>query len=348
MSRLRVCVIGTGFFSRFHYDAWHRIPRVELAALCAQTPQLADAASEEFGVERTYSDLARMLDEERPDLLDIVTPPPTHRRFIEMAVERGIPVICQKPFCGSLEEAAAAVDAAERAGTRVIVHENFRFQPWYRRIRALLDDGRLGEVYQATFRLRPGDGQGADAYLDRQPYFQMMERFLVHETAIHLIDVFRYLFGHCETVFARLAKLNPVIAGEDAGLILSEHENGARTLFDGNRLVDHAAENRRLTMGEMLVEGASAVLRLDGYGRIWLRDHGSNDETELEYDWEDRGYGGDCVYVLQSAAVAHLLDGAPAENTARDYLDNLALEELVYRSAAEGRVLSVPRDGTVS
>ena len=54
--------------------------------------------------------------------------------------------------------------------------------------------------------MRPGDGQGKDAYFNRQPYFQKMERFLIHETAIHLIDVYRYLFGDIKSVFASLSR----------------------------------------------------------------------------------------------------------------------------------------------
>ena len=95
----------------------------------------------------------------------------------------------------------------------LVVHENFRFSPWYREIRRLIEDGAIGTVYQASFRLRPGDGQGPAAYLDRQPYFQSMERFLVHETAIHFIDTFRYLLGEPESVYADLQRLNPAILG---------------------------------------------------------------------------------------------------------------------------------------
>ena len=64
-----------------------------------------------------------------------------------------------------------------------------------------------------------GDGWGDNAYLDRQPYFQTMPRLLVVETAIHWIDTFRFLFGEVDAVYARLRRINPAIAGEDAGLI---------------------------------------------------------------------------------------------------------------------------------
>ena len=336
--RLKVCVAGAGFFSQFHYDAWQRLEEVELVALCDRDEATASAAAGKYGVERHYTDIVEMLDAEQPDLFDIVTPPPTHRLCIDAAMERGITAICQKPFCGTMEAAKSAVAAIEDADATVIVHENFRFQPWYTRIRQAIDEGMLGDLYQATFRLRPGDGQGPEAYLDRQPYFQKMERFLIHETAIHQIDVFRYLLGEPTHVFAKLEQLNPAIAGEDAGVILLDFENGVRALFDGNRLSDHAADNRRLTMGEFWLEGSNGVLRMDGWARLWFRAHGSNDEMSIEYPWDNRGFGGDCVYRLQAHVVDHMLRGAPLHNTARDYLANLHIEESAYLSNAERKI----------
>ncbi len=336
-AKLRVAVAGAGYFSRFHLDAWRRIDGVELAAICDSADAKAREAAGAFSVPAAFADAAAMLDSVCPDIFDIAAPPPVHAALIRLAAERRVPaIVCQKPFCRDLAEAEEAVDAANAAGSLLAVHENFRFQPWHREARRLIDAGVLGDVYQATFRLRPGDGQGAAAYLDRQPYFRTMERFLVHETAIHFIDTFRFLFGEAGAVYASLRRLNAAIAGEDAGLILMEHAGGVRSLFDGNRLVDHAARNRRLTMGEMLIEGAAAVLRLDGDGALWLRRTGSNAEAAHPYTWDDRGFGGDCVFNLQRHVADALRRGAPCENGGADYLRNLAIEAAVYRSAASG------------
>jgi predicted dehydrogenase len=328
---IRVATIGTGYFSQYHYDGWSRIPDASLVGICTRSnkEKLHDIASR-YGVIDTYLDAATMLDEIKPDLVDIITTPETHMKFVALASERGIPAICQKPLAPSYEEACQIVTLAEEANSLLVVHENWRFKPWFREIRSMMDAGIIGQAYSIAFRLRPGDGQGPDAYLARQPYFQKMPKFLIHETGIHMVDVFRFLMGEVTGVFARLRRLNPNIAGEDSGYVVFDFTSGAG-VFDGNRLSDAPARNPRLTMGSLLVEGPLGTIRLDGDGLIWIKPHGK-EESLHEYSWEDRGYSGDCVHALQAHVVAHLLNGSPIENTAREYLRNVEIEKAIYSS----------------
>jgi predicted dehydrogenase len=297
VAKLRVVGVGAGYFSQFQYAGWRNIAEAECVAIVNRDLAKARALAERFG----------------------------------------IPTICQKPFGTSYADAVAITETAERAGVPLVVHENFRWEPWYREARRLVDAGTLGTLHSVAFRLRPGDGQGPRAYLDRQPYFQQMPRFLVTETAIHWIDTFRFLMGEVAAVYARLRRVNPVIAGEDAGYIVFEYASGATGVFDGNRLNDHVAANPRRTMGEAWLEGSAGVLRLDGEARLWWKPH-QHPEVEHRYDrGPDDTFGGGACEWLQRHVVAHLLQGMPVENTARAYLANLRVQEAVYRSAAEGR-----------
>ncbi|CAG0963031.1 D-apiose dehydrogenase [Burkholderiales bacterium] len=334
--RLKVAGVGAGYFSQFHYLAWSRNPEVDLVAIADCAQEKASVMAQRFGLSRSYASLEAMLDHEQPDLLDIITPPSTHRELVTLALQRGIAVICQKPFGRDYQEAEDLANQAERAARPLVVHENFRWQPWYREARRLIDAGTLGQLHAVAFRLRPGDGQGGAAYLDRQPYFQAMPRLLVQETAIHWIDTFRFLMGEVVAVYARLRRLNPVLAGEDAGYLLFEFESGASGLFDGNRLNEHPASDLRRTMGEMWLEGSRGVLRLDGEGSLWWKSHrGVEQEHAFDRGLEDTFGGGACGW-LQAHVVAHLRHGAPLENSARAYLANLKVQEAVYRSHVDG------------
>lgn len=339
--KILIACVGAGYFSQFQYNAWARIKDVEVVAICNRNIENAKAIAEKHAINDLYDNLERMLDEQKPDILDIITPPETHAHYCRAAIDRGITVICQKPFTRSLQEAKKLITYMKENNGTIIIHENFRFQPWYTQIKDVLENGVLGDLYEIHFMLRPGDGQGANAYLLRQPYFQKMERFLVHETASHFIDVFGYLFGGITSVYADLARLNPAIKGEDAGIILFDFANGTRGTFNGNRLIDHKAKNPRLTMGEMRIEGSKANLRLDGDGSIWLREHGSTKENQIEFDWQDNDFGGDCVYLTQRHIADHFLNKKNVTNSAEDYLNVLNIVDHVYKSCETGRKLDV-------
>ena len=340
MARLRIAGIGAGYFSRFHLEGWRDTPDAEVVGWCDTDADRAQALAREFGIPRVYTDADAMLGTLSPGLVDIVTPPPAHAPLVALAHARGIPVICQKPLTPSWSESLALADAADLAGMLCVVHENFRFQPWYREAKRLLDAGMLGRPHAVAFRLRPGDGQGPRAYLDRQPYFQTMPRLLIVETAIHWIDTFRFLMGDVDGVTARLRRMNPAIVGEDAGYVIFEFAGGATGLFDGNRSNDFVATNPRRTMGELWLEGSAGVLRLDGEARLWWKPH-HGDEHEHAYDRGPETFGGGCCGALQRHVVAHLRTGTPIENTARDYLANLRVQEAVYASHASGRRIAL-------
>jgi len=335
MATLRIAGIGAGYFSRFHLEGWRSIPEVDVVAWCDSDASRVEAMAREFGIPRTFTDAQAMLDAVKPDLVDIVTPPPAHAALVALAHARRLPVICQKPLAPSFAESVALADAAERAGVLCVVHENFRFQPWYREAKRLLDTGALGTPHSVAFRLRPGDGQGPAAYLDRQPYFQTMPRLLVVETAVHWIDTFRFLLGDVTAITARLRRVNPVLAGEDAGYLIFEFAQGATGLFDGNRLNDHVASNPRRTMGEMWLEGSAGMLRLDGEARLWWKPH-HGAEREHPYNAGPATFGGGCCGALQMHVVSHLLHGTAIENSAREYLANLRVQEAAYTSHATG------------
>ena len=335
--RLRVAGIGAGYFSRFHYDAWRAIDRAELVAVADRNL----TAAQGVGV-AAYDDSSTMLQQQAPDLVDIITPPTAHLELIEQALDAGIrTIICQKPFCDTLQNAEQATARAAEAGARLIVHENFRFQPWYRSIRAEMKAGRIGAPLRLTFRLRPGDGQGDDAYLSRQPYFQQMPRFLIHETGVHWVDTFRFLFGDPDAVYADLCRLNPAIAGEDAGYFVFGYADGRRALFDGNRLLDHAAKDLRRTMGDCRIEGTEGEMNLDGEGVLTFRQAGATVWEQIG-SWPERcGFGGDCVQALQAHVVSAVLDSSDLENDAASYLSNMHLESALYQSAEQGAKIEV-------
>ena len=335
----RIVMVGAGYWAQFQVEGW-RDAGTPVAAIANRSRANAEALAQRYGVPNCYSDVESMLDAEQPTLVDVVLPPVAQEAAVRAALHRGIPTICQKPFGQDLRQAEAMTALAEARRVPLVVHENFRFTPWFRECKRLIDSGFFGRVHGISFRLRPGDGQGPRAYLDRQPYFQDMPEFLVRETAVHFIDTFRFLMGEVRAVTARLRRLNPVIKGEDAGLLIFEFDDERTGLFDGNRLNEHVAQNLRRTMGEMWLEGEHGVMRLDGDARLWWKPHQAP-ETEHAYHPGGPGVFGGASLALQAHVLAHLRQGTALENNARAYLANLHVQAALYHSHASGQRVSM-------
>jgi predicted dehydrogenase len=334
---LRGAVIGVGYFSHFHFDAWRRIENVDIVAVCDLDEQKANAVAAEFGVEKTFTEFRQMLDSCELDFVDVVTRPDSHLAIATEIAAKGIAIICQKPIAPTVTEATQLVNVAKDAGVPLMIHENFRFQPWYREIKQLLNDRRIGDrLHTISFRNRAGDGHGADAYLARQPYFQTMENFLIFEAGIHTIDTYRYLAGEIDRVWCSTRKLNPVIAGEDAAMAIFDFTGGGQGFYDANRFNESTADNPRYTFGEMLVECNGGSIRLYDDGRLTVQEL-KKAEVDHAYKPSTHGFAGDCVLATQQ----HFVDGLLAERHSFEtdgpsYLKSIAVQEAMYRSADSG------------
>src|SRR5690349_7753009 len=107
MDELRGALVGCGFFAENQLHAWAEIPGCRIVALCDRDPDRLARAGRLFGVAALYRDAAEMLGAERLDFLDVATTVPSHRPLVELAAAHRLPVICQKPFAATLEDARA-------------------------------------------------------------------------------------------------------------------------------------------------------------------------------------------------------------------------------------------------
>lgn len=344
---LRGVGVGAGYFSAYHYEAWSRIPEVEITAVADLDLDKAHRVASRFGIPRCYSDFREMLEREQPDFVDVITPPASHGEICEEAAGRSVHVICQKPLAPTFEEAQRLVGVMERSGVRFMVHENWRWQPWYRELRRLRDAGELGEVFSLHFCMRTGDGWREDAYLDRQPYFRDYPRLLMFETGVHFVDTFRFLLGEVTSVYARLRRLNPGILGEDSGLVVLGFEGGATAVLDANRYNEpEGDEDPRYTFGTLRLDTSAGHVRLHPDGRLVIKRLGMP-AAEHPYERVDRGLAGDSCHRLQRHFVEQLRSGSPFEAEGSEYLRTLRVVEACYASASAGQVVHLPPRGGV-
>jgi predicted dehydrogenase len=133
-----------------------------------------------------------------------------------------------------------------------MVHENWRFRPYYRELVQWLRSGRIGSVVQGQMTLLTSglipDAQGELPALVRQPFVAGLERALVMEILIHHIDTLRFLLGELDIVYARLGHESRAMRGEDRACVAFETAEGAPVLLMSNL----AAHGRPPTLSDRL------------------------------------------------------------------------------------------------
>lgn len=324
---MKGAIAGGGFFAGFHMDAWQRMPDVEIAAVVDTDRIRAQVFAEQWKIPNVYADIREMLAVERPDFVDIATRPEAHLHLTALVAAAKTHVICQKPMAPTLEESVAMVDICKQQHVRLLLHENWRWQPWYREVHRRIED--LGTMHYAGFRMRTGDGRGPAPY-PSQPYFASMPKLLIYETLVHFLDTCRFLLGEIESVYCQTQRLNPLIAGEDAAQIHLRFVSGAVALIDANRIVGTMPPP--VAFGEALFEGSKARMTMSGDGDLHIRRHGQDDQ-QIVYDKPATGYKGDSILAMQRHFVTCLRTGEHCESEGEDYLNTVRAVFACYESA---------------
>lgn len=142
---LKIGVVGLGVGATAHVPA-ARVEGVEVVALAARDAAKVAEAADRLGVEGRYSDYDALLAHPGLDAVVIATPPPSHLDLVSKAFAAGKHVILEKPFAMTTAEAAAMRDRAAASGRTAMIAEAFRFAPARRYVKALIDQGYLGEL----------------------------------------------------------------------------------------------------------------------------------------------------------------------------------------------------------
>lgn len=330
--RKRGAIAGAGFFAQFHVDAWNRMPDVDITAIVDPDQQRAADFARKWNIPSIYATTEEMIERERPDFLDIITRPDSHAELTQLAARHGVDVICQKPMAPTVHDCRQMVVTCENSGVRLLIHENWRWQPWYREIKRILDSGQLGFVFHVSFLMRNGDGRGPEPY-PPQPYFRTMPRLLIFETIVHFLDTFRFLAGEIDLLFCSTQRINPVIEGEDYAIITLNFRSGARGVIDANRISGPMPVE--VAFGEMRVEGERASVRMAPDGSLWITEYGRAEKPHI-FNKPTIGYKGDSVFATQRHFIDCLKSGRLAESEGGSYLRTVEAVEACYRSAENG------------
>ena len=120
--------------------------RLSVTAVCDTDKALADKIAVKYGIRSSFSSMVEMLAKEKPDIVDICTPPQTHRALAIEAMEAGCHVLVEKPMGMSVKECDEMASASERNRVKLCTAHNQRFHPVFLAAKRLLDSGQVGKT----------------------------------------------------------------------------------------------------------------------------------------------------------------------------------------------------------
>lgn len=247
-STVRVGVIGTGV-GVAHIEALQKVPGALVTAVCSARAARAEAVAGRFGIPFSTTDYRDVLAAE-VDAVVIATPPALHLAMGLDTLAAGKHLFCEKPLALSLAEARTLRDAAHAAGVIHMVNHQQRFAPPFARVRALLDEGMLGQLALADARIstNPINYLRSSGWSDSKAGWftdaAQLGGLMVGSAGPHLVDLLLWYGGPIAEVATRTAVSRPEIplgdglvargvSGEDTFLTLARFVGGGLATIRG-------------------------------------------------------------------------------------------------------------------
>jgi predicted dehydrogenase len=246
---LPIGVVGTGALGRHHARHLATLDEARLVGVYDVDDARGRAVAQELGT-TTFPDLDALLD--RVEAVTVAVPTPAHHAVGLQALERGVPVLMEKPLAATVEEADALIAAADRGGLQLQVGHIERYNRAVRAAEPCLS----GPRYIESLRLAPFQPRGTDVAV-------------VLDLMIHDLDLVIHLTGGAEATEVRASGLSLLSSHLDLANARVEFSNGAVALATASRVSRERIRRLRLFQPSGyfsldLASGAGEFMRVRG------------------------------------------------------------------------------------
>jgi UDP-N-acetylglucosamine 3-dehydrogenase len=314
MKKLGAAVIGTGFWGKNHTRVYGELDSTELVAVCDVNRERAKAMADQYGV-KAYTNSSRMLKNEAIEVVSVCTWSTKLAREALKALNAGKHVLVEKPMATNTKQAKKLLAVAEKNGLHLTVGFLMRFIPGLQHIREAVENKKLGELVCATAKR----------------VSQWPERIgdvgVVKDTAIHDIDVMRYVSGEDPiSVYAKTGNMRHR-KFEDYAQIMLTYEDGKSAFIESNWITPY--KTRILT-----VTGSEAIMRLDYITQeLWIED--AKENLQPRFPWKEPlklelQHFADCILEKKKPVI-----------TGVDGLKALKIAEAALKSSAKNKAIKL-------
>jgi myo-inositol 2-dehydrogenase/D-chiro-inositol 1-dehydrogenase len=239
--KVNIAVIGTGRMGSIHVaNLAGQIPEANLAAICDLRLDVAQKLADELGIERVVQDYHELLDDPHIEAVLIATSTNTHAMIIKDAAAKGKHIFCEKPLALDLESIDDALAVVDKAGVKLQVGFNRRFDKSFQQVRQIVASGKIGRP--CLLRI-----VNYDPELPAIEFLRVSGGLFL-DMSIHDFDMARYQIGEVEEVYATgTVLIDPELnsfGDLDTAVVTLKFENGTMGAIDNSRQAAYGYDQR--------------------------------------------------------------------------------------------------------
>lgn len=284
MSKRRIVILGAGAVITSHIKAIQaNSDRVELVAVSDLREERVKEVCELYNIPHGYTDSTKMLEEQKPDLVHLITPPATHKDLIIQCMESGAWVLCEKPLCRSLADFDILSEAEKRTGRYFSTVFQWRFGSAGKHMKKLIETEAFGKPMVITCNTM---------WYRTQAYYEAPWRGTFAKEfggptmtlGIHLTDFMLYMMDEWAEVSAIADTLDHDIEVEDLSMAHVRFGSGARASIINSTLSPRQETYLRMDFQKATIE-LTAMYRYTNEN--WkFSTHPDLEDPEIQAKWD--------------------------------------------------------------
>ncbi|MFC2088815.1 Gfo/Idh/MocA family protein [Calditrichota bacterium] len=335
-----IALVGCGRISKNHFEAIDQTKEFKLVGVCDIDKKKAQTAGEMNNVPY-FTDLQKLINEIKPDVLSICTPSGIHAKQGILAAENGVHVLTEKPMATRLTDADELIRACDNNKVHLFVVKQNRLNTTMQLLKKAIDKGRFGKIYQAAvnvFWQRPQE------YYDTAKWRGTWEfdggAFM--NQASHYVDALEWLIGEPESVMGMTSTMARKIESEDMGAAIVKFRNGVIATINVSMLT-----YPKNFEGSITILGEKGTVKVGGIAVNKMEKWEFEDWDDDDKVIEQSNYTPPNVYGFGHLAYFHnvikVLRGEQEPNTdGRSGRKSLELILAIYKSSQTGKKIALP------
>lgn len=345
MQRTKVAILGAGFISDIHLECYHRfIPEAEIVGVYTRKIDKAMAFAQKHHIPNWYEDIDKLINESGCEVVDICLPNYLHHTATLKAAAAGKHIIIEKPLAVTLEEADEMIAACKKANVKLMYAEELCFAPKYERVRHLVKEGAVGNMYMLK-QAEKHSGPHSDWFYD----INLSGGGVIMDMGCHGIAWFRWMLNNAKAVSV-YASMNTVFhkgrtKGEDNSVIIIEFDNGVTGVVENSWAKHGGMDDRSEVHGtggviyaDLFMGNSAVTYSREGYGYAMEKaDTTAGWSFTVFEEAFNQGYPHELKHFIECVQK----DKQPLV-TGEDGRDVLEIIYAAYASAGQGKKIMLP------